>query len=247
MSTLLVLALAVAACGGGESASSSSTTGSAETTSTTDSTTATTTTQPSSSTSATTDAGLPGEPFDLFIDEGDSLGVAGVAYDDMLNVRSKPGTEYPIVAKVGPTAVGLIATGQERLLPGSIWYEVTVEGTTGWVNSSFVGFVGGVDDSTAEFLSEFERPSAPTMEQLGQIVADLVASVDPPSRIVQSVESSVGDLGEVTYDVIGLGDDSLAGYRLHIFGVQEGSPDFLLTSIERTVFCSRGLAGELCV
>ena len=85
------------------------------------------------------------------------------------------------------------------------------------------------------------------MEELGEIIAANVASVDPPSRIARSVDARIGDLGEVTYDVIGLGDDSLAGYRLAIFALDEGSSGvFAVTSIERTTFCSRGLADEFC-
>ncbi len=72
-------------------------------------------------------------------------------------------------------------------------------------------------------------------------------SSEPESRVVQSVAPTVGDLGEITYDVIGLGDDSVAGMRLHIFATpDDNGGTFSLTSIERTVFCSRGTDGELC-
>ncbi len=181
------------------------------------------------------------------MDAGDELGVMGVAFDDVLNVRAKPGTDQSIVETLAPTDEGLVATGEERLLPNSIWYEVDAKGTTGWVSSSFVAFVGGVDDSTAEYLAEFPWPEAETMDELGQIVADNVASEDPASRIVRSVAAAAGDLGEVTYDVIGIGDDATAGFRLHIFGSPaETGEGFSLKSIERTTFCSRGLSGEFC-
>ncbi len=85
------------------------------------------------------------------------------------------------------------------------------------------------------------------MNDLGQAVADNLASEDPPSRIVRSVNATVGDLGEVTYDVVGLGDDATFGFRLHVFAVDESGDGFSLRTIERTVFCSRGLSGENCV
>ena len=191
---------------------------------------------------------LPGEPFDGFPQQGSELGVMGVAHDDVLNVRAGPGTDQRIVATAAPTADDLVATGRARRLSRSIWYEVTVDGTTGWASSRFLGFVDGTDDVTAAFLGGQPPPAAETMVELGQMVAAHFASEDPPSRIVQSVAPSVGDLGEVTYDVVGLGDDSVAGFRLHVFAAPHDSGDgFVLTSIESTTFCWRGSDGEQCV
>lgn len=172
-----------------------------------------------------------------------------VAYDDILNLRAAPGTDQSVLATAGPTEAALVATGRQRLLSSSgIWSEVELGGTTGWVSSSFVAYMGGTDDFTAEYIADFGRSEAGTMEELGEIIAANLASEDPPSRIVRSVAASVGDLGEVTYDVIGLGDDALAGYRLHIFARDEGSSGtFEVTTIERTIFCSRGLRGESCI
>lgn len=86
------------------------------------------------------------------------------------------------------------------------------------------------------------------MNALGEMVAENLASDDPPSRITRTVAATVGDLGEVTYDVVGIGDDATAGFRLHVFAVEsDGGEGFSLRTIERTVFCSRGLSGEICV
>ena len=84
--------------------------------------------------------------------------------------------------------------------------------------------------------------------RIGMIVAETLASDEPPSRIVMSVGPTVGDLGEVTYDVVGIGDDAVRGFRLHVFGTpDEGGEGFVLKSVEQTVLCGRGLSGELCV
>lgn len=191
--------------------------------------------------------GLPGEPFEGFTSDGDALAVVGVAYDDELNVRAEPGTNADVVAKAAPTADDLVATGQARSLPESIWYEVTYDGATGWVGSQFVAFMGATDDATAEFLDGGPPVEAETMVDLAQPVIEFYASEEPPSNVVQSVEASVGDLGEITYDVIGIGDDAVAGYRLHIFGMPTaGGEAFALSSIERTYLCSRGVSGEFC-
>lgn len=205
----------------------------------------TTTTPPT--TSASTEPTMPGEPFDGFVAEGDVVGVMGVAHDDVLNVREGPGTDQSIVARAAPTAVDVVATGQARSLPSSIWYEVTVDGSTGWASAAFLAFIGATDDATAEFLDGQPLPEAETMVGLADLVAAGFASQDPPSLIVQSVAPTVGDLGEITYDVVGLGDDAVGGYRLHIFATPTDSGDsFVLKSIERTYFCTRGATGGLC-
>jgi hypothetical protein len=76
------------------------------------------------------------------------------------------------------------------------------------------------------------------MLELGRIVADAMASTDPESRIRMSVAPTVDDLGEVTFDVIGLGDDSVLGVRLDVFGApRDGGDGFSLKSVESTVVC----------
>ncbi len=179
---------------------------------------------------------------------GDILGVVAVRHDDVLNIRALPGTDHSVVVTADPTETDLIATGRARLLPTSIWFEVTNDGTTGWANSRFLGHVARTDDVTSAFLDDYgERPEAETLVQLGELVAAEYASVDPPSQVVLSVAPSVGDLGEITYDVIGLGDDSILGYRLHLFAVEgEGGESFELRTIEQTMFCMRGTSGEIC-
>jgi len=259
---LLVVLLAgmivVSACGSDDESADETTTESTDTTTSADdettTSTATTETSDDESTSTTADSDdgaddgdLPGEAWDGFADAGDEFAVMGVAHDDELNVRSLPDASSDIVTSVGPTETGLIATGRARLLPRSIWYEVDVDGQVGWVNAAFVGFMGGTDDATAEYLANGSQGGAETMVDLARAVSAAFASEEPESRIVQSVAPTVGDLGEITYDVIGLGDDSVAGYRLHIFATPDDNGEtFSLRSIERTVFCSRGTDGELC-
>ena len=256
--TLLIVIAVTAACGSdGDSAATTNssppattTTSEPEQTTLTDATTSTADNTSTTATSTSSATALPGTdwPYGL-IKDGDVLAVMAVAYDDTLNLRAGPGTDQSVLATLGPTEVALVATGRQRLLPSSgIWTEVELDGTTGWVSSSFIAYMGGTDDFTSQYIADFGRSEAGTMEELGEIIAANVASEDPPSQIVRSVGASVGDLGEVTYDVIGLGDDALAGYRLHIFALDEGSSGtFEVTSIERTTFCTRGLSGEACV
>ena len=224
------------------SAGATTTTGSPTTTPVTTSTTSATTT--------TADADLPGEPIDFGPQPGDELAVVGVAHDDILNFRAAPGTDAEILARLSPAATDLIATGRARALPESVWFEVEVDGIDGWVSSAYIGQLGLTDDATAEVIEALgETPGAETMLDLGLLVGEAMASDEPPSRIVMSVAPVVGDLGEVTYDVVGLGDDALGGLRLHVFGdPAEGGEGFVLSNVERTFICSRGVTDDgLCL
>jgi hypothetical protein len=190
---------------------------------------------------------LPGEPIDIGPSEGDVVAVVGVGHDDVLHVRAAPGPEQDSLAALDPLADDLVAEGQSRLLEDSIWYLVSVDEVEGWVNSSYVQYLGGVDDATSLVVDRTGSiPRAATMPQLGLIVAEQFASTEPPSRVTMTVPASLGSLGEVTYDVVGLGDDSIGGFRLHVFGTPDGN-GFVLKSVERTVLCLRGVSDGLCV
>lgn len=188
------------------------------------------------------DAELPGEAFDISPDAGDLIAVVGVRFDDVLNVRRTPGTDGEILAGLAPLADDAVATGRARMLTSSIWWEiVTADGVTGWVGSSFTAQIGPTSDTTAAVIAELGyRPEEATMSDLGLLVAETVdRDPDVPSDIVMSVEADeTGDLREVTFDLIGLGDDSVRGVRLHVFGQPLESGDgFGLRSVEQTDLC----------
>jgi hypothetical protein len=109
--------------------------------------------------------------------------------------------------------------------------------------------LGGVDDLNSFVVSELGQiPQAETMLDLGLIVANTFGDVDIGSDVVVSVAPTVGDLGGITYDVLGLGDDSFGGYRLHIFGQPNDSGEvFSLIGVEATSLCQRGVSDGLCV
>ncbi|MDH3293960.1 MAG: SH3 domain-containing protein [Acidimicrobiia bacterium] len=191
---------------------------------------------------------LPGESWDGFAAAGDLFGVVGVAHDDVLNVRAIPDASADIITALAPTATGIVATGEGRLLPSSIWYQVDTDAGLGWVNARYVAFIAGTDDATAEYLATGSPGGAETMVELADMIADAFILDDSDgTEVVQTVAPTVGDLGEITYDIIGLGDDAVAGFRLHILATPSDSLEgFDLTSIERTYLCSRGTDGEVC-
>jgi len=262
----IVLIAAALLFGCGDDGASSSTTDSDSTSTTSTSTSAPTTSSTGSSTSSTeapttsssttsttasvsTSSTFPGEPFDIVPATGIAMAVVGVEFDDVLNVRSGPGTSFEIVDRLGPTAT-MLSAGEGRLLTGSIWYRVGTGSANGWVNSSFTGQLGGVDDVTSQVVARVgEIPVAETMLELGQIVADARASIEPQSRITVTIAPTVGDLGEVTYDVVGIGDDSVLGERLHVFGQPTESGDgFSLMAVEAEIMCIRGVTPEgICI
>ena len=208
------------------------------------------TTQPSATTATSSAAALPGERVEIFPYQGAKLAVVGVAAGDTLNVRSGPGTEFDVVYDLGPTAMNATATGHNRSVgDAGFWSEIS-DGRTGWARTSFLLQPGQVNDVTAAmFPTPADRPTAKTMAELGQAVARRRASAEPESKIVVVEHPTVGDLGEVTVDVIGLGDDSVGGERLKIFA--EPGPrgeSFTVRTVEATTFCSRGVSEDgLCV
>lgn len=253
LALLAVLALITAACGIDAGATSttvapttSSTTG--PSTSTTQATT--TTTAPTATTTAPQGSTtLPGRPIDFGPAEGDVLMVIGVRHDDVLNLRAAPGAGQPIVDEIPPTFMDLVALGNTRELPSSFWLEVDYDGTEGWVHMGYIGYEGDVSDETAAVIDELGgRPVAPSMEDLAEEIAEIYASDDEPgSDIVQVTEVTSGDLTEVTYDVVGLADDSVRGVRLHVFA-EEVSGGFSLRTVELTSICGRGVDEDrLCV
>jgi hypothetical protein len=193
---------------------------------------------------------LPGESVDLGPRAGDALAVVGIAHDDVLRLRAAPGEVEGVLATIAPTQAGLIAQGQTRAVPGAFWTLVDRGGTPGWVNMRDVAYLGDTFDATADRLSAIgARPSARTMTELGRLVTESMRSPDaePTPRIVVVLDETVGDLGEVTLDLIGLGDDSLRGYRVHVFG-EPVDGGFVLRNVEVTILCARGVGeGRLCL
>lgn len=252
---LTALSVVLAACGSGgvteTTATSTSTTASTNTTSVPMPTTTTNAPGPTTtiaSSTTTLSSGLPGDPIDFGPAAGDTLAVIGVAHDDVLNLRAAPGADQSILVGIPPLYSDLIAIGETRQLPGSMWIAVDYDGQRGWVNLRYIGYLGDTSDATAAIVDNLgENPVAGTMLDLGWIVAESLASDDPPSDLVLTVAPVVGDLGEVTYDVIGLGDDAVRGLRVHVFG-QPVDDGFALDAVEVTALCGRGAdADRACV
>lgn len=194
---------------------------------------------------------LPGERVELYPYKGASLAVVGVGTGDTLKVRAGPGVAFGVVLDLGPLATNAVASGHNRSLgDAGFWSEISVDGKTGWANTAFLLQPGEVSDITVTvFPTPADRPRSDSMLQLARAVGALRASDEPVSRVVVVDGPRVGDLGEVTVDVIGLGDDAQGGERLKIFAAPTpGGGGFTLRTVESTTLCSRGVTSErLCV
>jgi hypothetical protein len=211
----------------------------------------TTTAAPGDTTPATVPGELPGEPAEFGPAAGAVLGVVGVAHDDTLNVRAAPGTDQEVVTELDPLADHVVAVGNTRTLSESIWYEVEVDGGTGWVNATFVAYLGATNDVTAEVVAALDGPAqAATLASLVDVVAGARTALDeePVPTVTIVVAPTVGDLGEVTVDVTGYPDDATLGERLAIFAMPIEGEGFGLQAVESRVLCRRGVTAEgLCV
>ncbi len=77
---------------------------------------------------------------------GPSLGqfaVVRVASNDLLNVRSGPGTAYPVVDTIPYHGLDVEVHAGAREVDGSWWVPVEYEGVTGWVNSRYLARQAG--------------------------------------------------------------------------------------------------------
>ena len=229
---------------------------------------------------------LPGEPYEWGPDEGTLLSVVGVPHDEVLIVHDVPSgqiiatldisnpyesqlkvTEAPsgeVIASFDSPTGGIVATGKTRRVPDAawteaVWNEVRVAGLTGWARAAYLAPIGLTDDLTAHLIDVLgERPMADTLIELGLIVGEAMASEEPPSHVHIVTRPIVFEaLGEVTVDVLNIGDDSLLGYRLHVFAtpgaedwMSEDPGPFTLRTVERTVLCHshRGVTADgLCI
>lgn len=197
---------------------------------------------------------LPGDPFDFLVPaDGEVVGVVGVAFDDILEVHSIPGENTPLVGELPNLTDDAVGTGEGRALPNSIWWKVRWNGVEGWVGSSFMARLGATVDFTStliELNGNSDPGGAETMLDFGLLIADIVATEAPPSRVrVVVPPDTSGDVAEITVDVVNIGDDALTGYRLHIFAdpAEIADAGWVLNSVEARLLCSRGVTEDgLC-
>ena len=229
-----------------------------------------------------TAAVLPGESYEFGPPAGAGLAVVGVAHDSALNVRDIPNGEViarldnvmdgvrdpavyarqadsdDIIATVDLQS-GIVATGNTRKLPTTIWHELRVGDLLGWASGSYLAPLGADRDATAEVVEALGgTPTADTLSDLGLQVSALFASTgEVQSQTTVSSRPGVFEaVGDVTLDVLGLPDDAVRGYRVNITAdagedwTQDDPGPFTLRSVTVTPICDshRGVSEEgLCL
>ncbi len=187
----------------------------------------------------------PGEIVDIPPYKDDIVAVIGVEAGSGLNYRYGPGTEFEVDGSLEPLAVTPAFGETRRREDGSHWTLIMAyDGWNFWVNLKHIAQLGGTTDITADLP---ELPSAATVEEAGLLVARQRTADHPPSVETVVVDGPVeGDAGEVVIDVVGLGDDALAGERLHVVTERTGQ-GHTVRSVELTPLCARGVTEDgLC-
>ena len=226
-----------------------------------------------------TAAVLPGEPYEFGPPAGAGLAVVGVAHDSALNVRDVPngeiiarldnvmdGARDPvlIVRDAGSDDIvatldlrqGVVATGNNRKLPTTIWYESRIGDLVGWASSAYLAPLGADRDATAEVVEALGgTPTADTLSDIGLLVSGVFASSgEVQSRTAVSSRPGVFEaVGDITLDVLGLPDDAVRGYRVNVAAdagaedwTQDDAGPFTLRSVTVTPICDshRGVSEE---
>lgn len=194
---------------------------------------------------------LPGEDVELFYQEGDELGVAGLDPEDApLEVLQVPlDQDGEVVGELEPLDA-VVVTGRQRQDPddagAGIWTEVELADGYGWVEGGLAYFAG-TEDVTEDYIDEV--PPAEDAQTIAEGVAERAAGedTDQDPGPEWTLISTPDDYGEDFYrlDVTGLMDDSLAGYRLFVT-VEDTGEGYELTQVEQTQLCQRGVAEGLC-
>jgi hypothetical protein len=213
--------------------------------------------EPTAAAPAPTAAGLPGVSVEGEAGAarpGEVAGVMGVRFDDVLYVRSLPGPGEPAIGELRPTDQVTLLGPSRNLEPGFWWQVRTPDGVEGWVAARYLAYPAGSTQDLTSVVVEGAGgivPTADSMADLGRQVAELMAwdgGEDGSSEVVVA-DLQVGDAApNAVVDVVGLGDDSVAGLRLHVVG--EVGPDgvYSLGSVEGRPFCARAAdASGQCV
>ena len=180
-----------------------------------------------------------------------------VAIDDPdggLNVRDDAGVSSEILG-VLPFNSLVFTTGECAVANGSDWWEIqsTVRTTGAWVSSSFLsderlptpGLGAREDDAENRGLM------AETFDEIVETIADSYGF--DSDRTITQVDSAGIDASsaEGTYDITGLKDDSVSGYRVAIgvnFLTDDDGENILgleVFRVSRWPICARGVSDDL--
>jgi hypothetical protein len=128
-----------------------------------------------------------------------------------------------------PLDTGLEALGRAWEVDGVLWELMLFDEREGYFPRSMLAFIGEPEDVTERFTGV----SSSSMEELG---AEIAGEIEATATILVALPGAL----EVVYDVVGLEDDAVAGYRIRVVAV-ESSSGYAPELVERTPLCARGI------
>jgi hypothetical protein len=156
--------------------------------------------------------------------------VIGVESEPSPGLLSFPGQSGEPVFEVSPLEDDLEALGRAWEIDGVAWEWLLVQGHEGYLPRSWLGFIGEPEDVTSQF-------AALTSDSVARLGEEIASEIEATKTVLVAQASPL----EVVYDVVGLGDDSIAGYRIRVSAREEDTGGFAPESVERSPLCTRGL------
>ncbi len=167
------------------------------------------------------------------LESGRPAAVVGVAFDDTLNVRAAAGVDNPIIGQLSPFELGVRILDTEPVeVAGATWIEVfhdtRSERLRGWVNSSFIAPVEGINNEVLLDAATDVREALSLNSPVDRL-ADVLAGQGADSVMI-SVDGYLADEDQVlTLDDLGTrGTDADVARQ---WGVTDGKGDPIIATI----------------
>ena len=172
----------------------------------------------------------------------------GVSSTETVMVHALPGIDQPLAGDVSP-GTGIEPMGQAfETEDGLIWWQVRAGDIQGWIQPN-VAYRGPAQNITDQMARDFAvQGPFESAEVAARAVADQIGADQGASEIivVSTTEIETPPSATVTVDLLDLGDDSVAGFRLIV--TSRESTGWQPESIIQAVLCARGVRGDgLCI
>ncbi len=192
--------LLLAACSSSDDSSTPATTAAPDTAvpSTAVTSTAPPATEPATTSAPTTTSATSSTTTALGVDSqafSDQFFVWGVAQDDVLNVRSGPGVDNPIVATLAPNSTDFTVFDTVEWVDTSRWQTIKTGDVVGWVNAAFLRPAGTRPPAIeGTIVAAVETAADDVQARLGSGDFEAVAAfIDPDRGLAISPDAYLGE------------------------------------------------------
>ena len=172
---------------------------------------------------------LPGAEAESTLEHGDLLAVIGAVEGVTHWLVAFPDGLGDVERELDPLDTGLEALDRAWEVDGVLWELMLFDEREGYFPRSMLAFIGEPEDVTEQFTGV----SSSSMEELG---VEIAGEIEATEMILVAEPGAL----EVVYDVVGLEDDAVAGYRIRVVAV-ESSSGYAPELVERTLLCARGI------